>query len=127
MTSKLENYDEAAWKEWADHGMVCEYIHVDRETKLITPAFGRAVDQIARGFCPRGTKVHFLNKNGYDGERERAAAALADHDVVTVKECRIGSSSSTYEFEEVEGKWNTVMFARLGEDRPFESPFDNKE
>lgn len=55
-------------------------------------------------------KAKFLNKNGYDFERERAAKVFDLDKEYTIKSGEMYSSSSNITFEEVEGKWNTVMF-----------------
>ena len=68
---------------------------------------------LAQGFFPKGTKVVWgTNENGYPYERERAEQTFSRTEYYTVKSCEIGSSSSIYEFEEVEGRWNTVMFEK---------------
>jgi hypothetical protein len=58
----------------------------------------------------RGDKMHFLNRNGYDGERTRAAEIFDTNQSYTVKSISIGSWSSLIYFEEVDGGWNSVMF-----------------
>lgn len=58
-----------------------------------------------------GDKMRFLNRNGYEGERERAAKVFAMDRDYTVKSISIGSWSSSIYFEEVEFGWNSVMFA----------------
>ena len=71
------------------------------------------LDWCKKNFAGKGDKVRFMNKNGYDPERERALKAIGLERIVTVVECDIGSSSSSYTFEEVPGSWNTVMFDRV--------------
>lgn len=57
-----------------------------------------------------GTRVRFLNENGYDHERTSAAEVFDTERYYTVSEIDVGNWSSTVHFEEVEGWWNTVMF-----------------
>lgn len=60
---------------------------------------------------PQGRKVRFLNKNGYDMDREYAAKHFKEGQLLTVKEIYVGRSSSNVEFEDLPGKeFNTVMF-----------------
>ena len=70
---------------------------------------------IDRGFFPRGTKVRFNDINGYEVVRERAREIIGDK-ILTVKSCDVGSSYSTYSFEEVDGNWNSVMFDRISDE-----------
>ncbi|MGE7726954.1 hypothetical protein [Bacillus cereus] len=64
------------------------------------------------GPLPAGRKVYFLNKNGYDSEREHAATFFEEGQVLTVKEIYVGRSNSKVEFvEHPLKKFNTVMFA----------------
>lgn len=60
---------------------------------------------------PKGTKLRLSEKNGRDVERARAVDLIGDK-VVTVSKAVIDSWSSDYEFAEVEGCWNTVMFEK---------------
>ena len=61
-----------------------------------------------------GRKVKYLNKNGYDHDRERANKFFKEGEILTVKEIYVDSWSSTVEFEEFPGKvFNTVMFTDL--------------
>lgn len=67
--------------------------------------------QIMDIYSARGTTVYFLNKNGYDFEREEAAKIFSEGQSLTVKRVDVHNSSSSVEFEEQPGKWfNTVMF-----------------
>lgn len=63
---------------------------------------------------PKGTKMRLYGNGGYDAERKRAVDKIGDK-VVTVSKAVIESWSSDYEFEEVEGLWNTVMFEKVEE------------
>lgn len=68
---------------------------------------------LAQGFYPRGTKVGWRPNAGYPSEEERARKEIGPTIILTVKSCDIGSSSSVYEFEEIKGRWNTVMFQKV--------------
>jgi hypothetical protein len=60
---------------------------------------------------PKGRKVKFLNKNGYDGERKWAAEVLRLDEIYTIEEIYVGRSSSAVELQELPDKrFNTVMF-----------------
>lgn len=64
------------------------------------------------GPLPAGRKVYFLNKNGYDSEREYAATFFEEGQVLTVQEIYVGRSNSKVSFVECPDKtFNTVMFA----------------
>lgn len=63
-----------------------------------------------------GTTVTFLNKNGYDSERARANAVFSTDKTYTVEHMEVGQSSSTVQFAEVAGRWNTVMFDNATDD-----------
>lgn len=71
------------------------------------------LDWCKANFAGKGEKVRFMNKNGYDSEREKALKDIGLERIVTIVNCDIGSSSSTYTFEEVPGSWNTVMFDKM--------------
>lgn len=63
-----------------------------------------------------GTKVKFLNRNGWDHEREVASNFLNIHDTYTVKCIRIGGWQSYVQLTELPTKsFNTVMFENVGE------------
>lgn len=65
---------------------------------------------------PEGRKVYFLDRNGYDIEREHANKFFKKYDELTVKEIYVGRSSSDVEFIEFPNmKFNTVMFADIVE------------
>ena len=62
---------------------------------------------------PRGTKVTYLDENGYPIEREYARkAGFVEGQEYTVKRCDEGSSSTSVYFEEINGGWNSVMFGK---------------
>ena len=101
------------FKELEAKGLICEYMKTRPsdcgEYMIIQPAFD--IDESV--FYVKGTRVRFMNKNGYDMERERAFKEIGEGRIVTVKTCSVGSSSSKYTFEEVPGSWNTVMFEKV--------------
>lgn len=59
----------------------------------------------------RGRKVYFTTEGGYSLENEIANKKFSLNQELTVKEIYVGRSSSNVEFDEVEGRWNTVMFS----------------
>lgn len=63
-------------------------------------------------YASRGSKVSFLNKNGYDRDLTYAnEAGLKEGEVYTVLETEVGSWSSSVSLLEFPGKsFNTVMF-----------------
>lgn len=63
---------------------------------------------------PRGTKVIYLNKNGYPIEREYARkAGFVEGQEYTVTHCDEHSSSTSVYFYEIPGGWNSVMFGEV--------------
>jgi hypothetical protein len=65
---------------------------------------------------PEGRKVYFLDRGGYDIQREHANKFFKKGDELTVKEIYVGRSSSEVEFVEFPGhRFNTVMFADIVE------------
>jgi len=63
------------------------------------------------GDAPLGRKVKYLDKNGWDGDREYANRFFKEGAILTVKEIYVGRSSSDVEFvEHPFKKFNTVMF-----------------
>lgn len=101
---------EAEFKALEDKGYTVEY--VTWKGDVMHPAFDlECCEGVAH---PRGTKLKFLFKNGRDSEQEEARERIGES-IVTVKFASVGTWSSTYQFEEVEGKWNTVMFGLADE------------
>lgn len=90
-----------------EQGFVSEYVSIqDGHCKpLLT-----AADAIAMGFFPKGTKVLWIDKHAFPFQRDQAREIFDPTLQYTVKCCHIGSYSSTYEFEEIPGHWNSVMF-----------------
>lgn len=82
----------------------------DDRPSIVRPAFDLASCQTC-GYG-RGTKVRFTGRGGYDRERERAQNEIGEM-ILTVNVCRVDSWSSNYQFEEISGSWNTVMFEKI--------------
>ena len=55
-------------------------------------------------------KTKFLNKNGYDAEREAAAKIFKEGKEYEIIGGDLHGSFSTYIFKGIQGSWNTVMF-----------------
>jgi hypothetical protein len=70
------------------------------------------VDELLdQGFAPKGTKLVYTGKNGYDSQHDYIKSiGVSVGIVLTVISCQIGNSSSYYTFEEINGQYNTVMF-----------------
>ena len=65
-------------------------------------------------WSPPGTYVKYLNKNGYESDRERANKVLEEGKQYTVYKIDVGSSRSTVQLVEFPDQWfNTVMFENL--------------
>lgn len=97
------------------HGYRSDYIEMkhftDGRPSICRPAFD--LENCMEVGAPRGTRMVFSNKNGYDIEREQANALIGENSPVTVHVCSVGRSSSTYEFVEFPNKkFNTVMFEK---------------
>lgn len=61
-------------------------------------------------YAKKGSKVVFTGKNGSDWDQQDAQKRLIIGSVYTVKRTDVGNWSSTVEFQEVEGSYNTVLF-----------------
>jgi hypothetical protein len=69
-------------------------------------------DRYVTDVPPLGRKVRYLNKNGYDIERETANQYFTENEILTIKEIYVGRSNSEVELVEFPNKkFNTVMFA----------------
>ena len=68
--------------------------------------------------------MRFMNRNGYDGEREAAAKVFRPDDILTVTRCEVGSWSHSVWFgEDPTGRgWNGVMFEFVGEPERYPLP-----
>ncbi len=60
-----------------------------------------------------GKKVKFLNKNGYDWQKEEAAKVLNTEDEYTVVDIDIGGWMSDVYLEGFPHPFNTVMFENV--------------
>ena len=65
------------------------------------------------GIAIPGTKVRFLNENGYEGERSHAAKKLEAGCEYIVARVDVGDWTSYYQLEGIPHFWNTVMFAEV--------------
>lgn len=59
-----------------------------------------------------GTKVRFTGYGGYESDQRRARELLEVDGIYTVDSINVGGWKSSVRFAEVEGWFNTVMFAR---------------
>lgn len=60
---------------------------------------------------PEGTRVKFMNENGYDRERERAARILSIEDTYTIDWIEIGGWRTEIYLKEFPNEsFNSVMF-----------------
>jgi hypothetical protein len=110
MKPVLSEFVYEGFDELEQLGFTSEYIRVDSKNKLIQPAFS-AEDLLTQGFLPRGSRVTYLGENGYDRDREYIEDyGIKPGDSLTVATCSVGNWNSSYTFEEVAGKHNTVMF-----------------
>lgn len=65
-------------------------------------------------YAAPGTKVRFMNCNGYPSERVKAAEELDTSTIYTVNRIEVGGSSSRVYFEHNPGRgYNTVMFTEV--------------
>lgn len=54
--------------------------------------------------------ARYIGKNGYEFERNKADKVFDKEKQYKIVGGYLGDSSSAYEFEGIEGSWNTVMF-----------------
>jgi len=92
-----------------DNGVIYDYFIWDHEKQTYKFPLDNNPDWVAI----RGDKVVFLNKNGYDSEREHAARVFEEGQILTVDTVRIGMSKSYYKFKNLQYEYNTVMFEKL--------------
>lgn len=84
----------------------------DERNKSLAAKVARPKLRLLDIYSPAGTKVTFIDENGYDFDREQARKYFTKGQVLTVKRIDVESWSSSVTFEELPGKWfNTVMFA----------------
>ncbi len=70
--------------------------------------------EIMNIYSAPGTKVRFLNKNGYEYDLEHARKYLNTNRIYTVRNIDVGGWSSTVYLEEVPGEYfNTVCFKEV--------------
>lgn len=101
------------FEELEELGLISEYVIIDHKNGITKPAFDAAY-LLESGFYPKGSKLTYLNENGYEYDRECVAKlGINEGDVLTVKTCSVGSSMSYYTFEEISGQHNTVMFEKV--------------
>jgi hypothetical protein len=103
------------FKKLEELGFVSEYVRMTGkgEDRQMHPDI-TAEEALALGFFPRGTKVRYLDRNGYDHQRQAARDALLNtEDSYVVNYCYIGRSSSSYSFKGIIGRWNSVMFEKV--------------
>jgi hypothetical protein len=68
-------------------------------------------DQLTGRWPRPGDKMTFLNKNGYDHEREAAAKIFQVGISYDVEDCEVGDTSHTVKFRGYAGRWNGSMFS----------------
>jgi hypothetical protein len=103
------------FKKLEELGFVSDYIRMTGKgaDRQMHPEV-TAAEALALGFFPRGTKVRYLDRNGYDHQRQAARDALLNtEDIYVVQYCYIGRSSSTYSLKGIIGRWNSVMFEKV--------------
>lgn len=101
------------FEELEELGFISEYVEIDHKRGITRPMFSAAY-LLESDFYPKGSKLTYLNKNGYDYDRECVAKlGINEGDVLTVVSCSIGSSMSYYTFEEITGQHNSVMFEKV--------------
>lgn len=72
---------------------------------------------IIKTWPAKGDKMKFLAANGYCHQLEAAKAKMKEGEILTVSNIRIGGWESSIEFDELTGRWNSVMFELLGEEK----------
>lgn len=68
-----------------------------------------------QGWPRKGDKMRFLAKNGYPHQLEAAKAKMKEGEILTASNIRVGSWESSIEFEELTGRWNSVMFETVSD------------
>jgi hypothetical protein len=108
----IEFVDDPEFEVLKEHGFTSDYVMIKGTNPRMVKPIVTLESALENGFFPKGTKVKWVDHNGYPFERDRARGMLTDRQL-TVKWCNIGRSSSTYTFEEVPESWNSVMFERI--------------
>lgn len=100
------------WDRLAEHGYISDYVHMHgTDPRICSPII--TLEEALKGWFPKGTKVKWHPNAGWPHQEQKAQEVIGPDRILTVKACSIGSSSSYYEFDEVEGVWNTVMFEKV--------------
>lgn len=67
--------------------------------------------KVADIYSPPGTKVYYLDENGYEMERERARKFLRKDQELTIYHTKVDRFRTDFEFVECPNMWfNSVMF-----------------
>jgi hypothetical protein len=109
----IEFVNDPEFTKLQEYGFTSDYVMIKGTNPRIISPICTLESALNMGFFPKGTKVKWVDHNGYPLERDRARALFSLDRVLTVKSCNIGRSSSSYWFEEDSGSWNTVMFERV--------------
>lgn len=111
--SEIEFLNDPEFKVLEDQGFISDYIMIKGKNPRTVHPIVTLEEAIERGFFPKGTKVKWVDHNGWDFERLWARDLIGTERVLTVEQCRIGQSSSKYKFNEIDGEWNSVMFEKV--------------
>lgn len=68
-------------------------------------------------YAEPGSKVRYLNQNGYDTDRELANKILNTEQIYEVEYVKVGSWYSTVKLKYIEPMFNTVMFEDVVEEK----------
>lgn len=66
-------------------------------------------------YAEPGTAVLFDGRGGYEGDKKSALTQLIEGQRYLVRYIAVGGSSSTVSLVEVEGRFNTCLFAHIEE------------
>jgi hypothetical protein len=78
----------------------------------LRPNLGDTFEPTMDIYAKPGTIVRFRAGGGYEGEKKSALkAGFVMNSLYTVKRCDIGSSMTQVLFDEIEGRWNSCLFA----------------
>lgn len=73
-------------------------------------------DQLTGRWPKPGDQMFFLNKNGYDYQRQKAAEIFQEGFSYEVENCEVGAFDHDIKFKGIDGRHNGVMFS-------FDDPF----
>jgi hypothetical protein len=107
--------EDPAWEALRARGFDTGYVRMHGTNPRIISPIITVEEALERGFFPKGTQVRLGHKAGYDYQWIAALKAF-NMGTYTVKKCTIDRSSSDYEFEEISGRWNSVMFEKVEDD-----------